>query len=128
MVKKHESTINTIKATYDELKKSIESVRNSASSISLQECDDLRQFDSLITQLKERWEKASSAYTLRRGNLKKCLYNYHEYIKSLNNEKQSNPTSINTANNTNFKYEQSTEILNNSTQPKLNGTNQKPIV
>jgi hypothetical protein len=84
MIKKHDLTLNTIKATFDELKQSVDSVRNISSPNSIQECDDLRKFDSIITKLKERWEKANAAYLQRRSNLKKALQAYQEYIKKVN--------------------------------------------
>lgn len=90
LVKKHESSLNTIKARFDELRVSIESVRNlSSTSMPPQhEYEDLRKLDSVITELKERWEQVAGQYASRRANLKKCLYMYHEQIKAANNEKQ----------------------------------------
>jgi hypothetical protein len=89
LVKKHENSLNTIKAHFDELKRALESVRSLASSVpSQQEYEDLRKFDAIITGLKERWERAVGVYGVRRSSLKKCLYTFHEHMKALNNEKQ----------------------------------------
>ena len=87
LIKKHDSSLNTIKAHFDELRYSLESVRSAITGVARQEYEDLRKIDAIVTQLKERWEAAVGIYGLRRSNLKKCLYTYHEHIKALNNEK-----------------------------------------
>jgi hypothetical protein len=89
LVKKHENSLNTIKAQFDELKQTLDSVRKVSSSVApQQQYEDMRKFDSIITHMKERWERACGLYGVRRSNLKKCLYTYHEHIKAINNEKQ----------------------------------------
>jgi hypothetical protein len=122
LVKKHDSSLNTIKAHFDDLKRALESVRAVSSGVN--DYEDLRKFDAIITQLKERWERAVGAYGVRRSNLKKCLYAYHEHIKAINNEKQglsatAQPNEENNRSRTSNNGKEEFIRINGAPEPKI---------